>query len=72
MSDIHMSLRLTCPADIFRNIDLRFAEDMALVIANLSETGKAKLRDMHDRCDEVGMGRFIMAEMNHYRANRGN
>ena len=64
-------VKICCHADIFKNIDARFAQDMVNIITNLSETGKAKLRQLYGNSDNEGLGSFLMSELNHYRANRG-
>jgi hypothetical protein len=64
-------VRVRCHADIFKNIDTRFAQDLVNIIENLSETGRAKLRQLYDNSDNDGMGKFLTLELLHYRANRG-
>jgi hypothetical protein len=63
-------LKVNCPADIFRNIDMRVSQDLITILTHASDTTRAKLRQLIDRMDYEGLGKFVIDELNHYRWSR--
>ena len=72
MSDIHMSLRLSCHADIFKNIDSRYCEDWIKVMSGFGETQRGLFRKLIEEGNGKELIEFMTTEMSHYRDNRGN
>ena len=68
---IFYPVKVRCHADIFRNIDRCVAQDLTTVISNASDTMLCVLRQAIDRMDYEGLGKLLVLELNHYRANRG-
>jgi hypothetical protein len=64
-------VNVICHADIFKNIDRRVAQDLVTILTDSSDTTKAVIRQAIDRMDYDGLGKLLMSELNHYRANRG-
>lgn len=62
------SLRITCHQDIFRHIDMRFADDTAQTIIGLSDTGKARFRYLIDHRMGNELIEFLTTEIHHYKA----
>lgn len=63
---------LAYQSTVHRNSSAGYANDLAKVIANLSETGMAKLFALHLSGNHEALGVFLDSEMLHYRINRGN
>lgn len=68
---IFYPVRVKCHADIFKNIDRRVAQDLTTVISSASDTTLCVMRQAIDRMDYEGLGKLLVLELNHYRANRG-
>ena len=63
-------LKVNCAGDIFKNIDMRVSQDLIMILTHASDTTRAKLRQLIDRMDYEGLGKFVIDELNHYRWSR--